>query len=234
MIKLVKPIFRKYYQNELVAFMGDILQLFKDANQPNLNALLTTFEATYDTLNANYKLKIKNDKSDLLEIYDERRDRAWKGIRSNLLSYKDHFDDKTIQQAAALVETMDRHGKNIPRLNYPAQTAVINKLLADWNTSTKLIQALADLNLTTWHNELAVANRLFEATYRDRAKEKAATVRIPYKVLKPQMIAAYEPLVKMTEIYSQINPNSVYGTLVKQINEVVKKYNQIIKRRQSA
>jgi hypothetical protein len=107
---------------------------------------------------------------ELMEL-DTRRDNALNGISTIINGYTYCADTVLKNHALALQNHLAAFGTGIARDNYQEQTAVIRKLLTDWNEKQELSAALTALHLDPWKNELAEANTQFTAQYLARVEE---------------------------------------------------------------
>ena len=170
------PIYSRYRNSELLQYMKDVLELV-NANDVDVLQLTTQRDALATLTNQMDDLFQQEQSSgitqELIDL-DDRRDKAFIGIKATLEANQYYFDETVKDAAASLLYNMNNYGTNIPRMNYQAETAVIDSMLSEWETETVLIAAITTLRLGDWIAELKTANQVFNDRYLARISESAA------------------------------------------------------------
>ncbi len=84
--------------------------------------------------------------------------------------------------------------------------------------------ALKKLHLTEWVQELKTANNEFNNVYLNRNKELAEQPDQNIKDVKIPAIEHYKRLINVLKAFRTINPQGDYDKILKEINELVLKY----------
>ncbi|MCG8582807.1 MAG: DUF6261 family protein [Bacteroidales bacterium] len=221
------PYFGSYNQSECIQYLLDAEELCKRHENKNLDAPLQTFnEGNTDMVKA-FKKERKSNITKLLTQYDQRRDDAIVCLSLVARAYSNHFDAEIRDAAETVLNTIDKYGKSLHRLNYQSQTSVLSNLYNDLTTETG-VTALAKIHMTDVAEEMQTSNNLFNETYLARVEESAAQDQIATGELIKVSIDNYRHLVSIIEAYHTIKPDDGYDVLLKQLNELAAKYNGLI------
>jgi hypothetical protein len=182
-------------------------------------------------LQAVYNKDQGSDVTDLLDTLDDRRDNAINGIKQSTEGLS-RCNEKTKAAAAQLVfESIIKHRSGIANLNKMAETAVLDAIILDWESSTELTESLATLDFTTWAAELKEANTLYGSTYQDRIDDKLKTSGGSFSDLRPATIAAYETVCKGIASHYELDKKPEHLELINGINLIIDGYNLILNKR---
>ena len=224
----------RYRNSEFIQFQNDVINLIN--RQPSLKAALltqlTNLQEPVQQMALIFKQQSGTPTTKTLEEADARRDRAIVGIRTLIKSYTYHHQEDKATAANALLRSVDKHGTRISRLNYQSQTAVLDKIVYDWENNPDLQEFVKLLELQEWADELKEANRLFNELYLKRTVEYAKRMmaaRMPE--LREAATLAYRTLLKHIEAHATLTPTEAYTTLLKRLNALIKQYNTLIEDR---
>ena len=103
---------------------------------------------------------------------DGRRDSDIIGIRTVCEGYTYSRDAATAQAARDLLNSIDKHGPSISRMNYQAQSTVVDTILEAWDSNAGLTAALTLLQLNAWAQALKTENTTFKSVYQTRIDDK--------------------------------------------------------------
>ncbi len=221
---------RKYRNSELVQFLTDVDLLMVNGPKPS-NKFLKVLENLQQLTNemaSIFKQERGTAITQTLEAADVRRDRALVGLRYVLLGLTYHSDEVVMGKAKALLEIIERQGPGVARLNYQAETAVINKIITDLETDAELVTYITELNIQYWTTELKTANTEFSNLYIKRTVEYGARFgqdRLPE--LREEAIVAYRDFIKFLTALATLN-EEVYAVLLAQLNALIKQYNTLV------
>ncbi|WP_298427919.1 DUF6261 family protein [uncultured Kordia sp.] len=224
------PVYSRYRNSELLQYMKDVLEL---VNANDVDVLqLTTQRDALATLIAQMDNLFQQEQSsgitqELIDL-DDRRDKAFIGIKATLEANQYHFDETVKDAAASLLYNMNSYGTNIPRMNYQAETAVIDSMLSEWETETVLIAAIATLGLGGWIAELKIANQVFNDRYLARISESAANPATSFTAIRDVVISTYRELTAHVQAHATLGSNATHQELVNEISVLAKQYNQTI------
>ena len=228
-----KPYFHDYHVAELIQFLNSIVNICEN-HDPEALHILPQVNAV---ANANKELKIanavarKSSFTSSIENIDLLRDKCIIGIKLCAEAFIYHFKPEKSTAAKYIFESIDRHGKSIAKQNYPAETAILNKIFSNWTTDPKLIAALETLGINDWAIELKRLNDLFFNKNRLRNNEIAS---LPDKDCLEKgkiAIAAYRKLISVIEAHITLSVDNSYDKMVNKFNVIIKKYNIIVSRR---
>ncbi|WP_420572926.1 DUF6261 family protein [Kordia sp.] len=224
------PVFSRYRNSEFLQYMKDVLELV-NANEVDTLQLTTQRDALAVLTNQIDDLFQQEQSSgitqELIEL-DNRRDKAFMGIKALLEAHEYHYEEARQLAARSLLFNLNNYGTNIPRMNYQAETAVIDSMLSDWETETDLVNATTSLGLTNWIAELKTANQLFNNRYLARISESAANPATSFTSVREVTTKAYRELVAHTEAHATLGSNVAHQELVNEFGILTKQYNQTV------
>ena len=224
------PVFSRYRNSEFLQYMKDVLELV-NANDVDVLQVTTQRDALAVFVTQMDNLFQQEQSSgitqELIEL-DTRRDKAFMGIKANLEAYNHHFDERMQSAARSLLFNMNNYGTNIPRMNYQAETAVIDSMLSDWETETDLANAITTTALTDWIAELKTANEAFNDRYLARISESAANPATSFTSLREDTTDAYKTLTAHIEAHATLGSNATHQELVNEFSVLAKQYNQTV------
>ena len=178
--------------------------------------------------------EIASAETKAIQDLDEKRDDAIVGLQT-IVSGNTYHEDVTIKTAAELLRTYFKsHGSKISKLNYQAETAVLDKVTADLKTESRYIQAISLMGLDVWLTNLENANKLFVIVFKSRNSEISANSTIlSFGEQKKIGIPVFNKMMALIE--SRYNtavedglPTEPYQKLVNEINTLVASYNNYI------
>lgn len=213
-------------------FQKDFLAIIS-RNNPALLQIETKYEelsAKVLEMEALFKKALANPMSQELLVLDGRRDDAINGIYYTALANSYHYDTALKQSADALLANISLYGSGIARLNYQAETATLNNLIADWNTKPELAQAIENLNLTEWKSELESINTEFGTRYLDRTQDYGNATPETLKLKREETNNFYYALRdRINALHLLVEtPPSPYSTVINQLNALVQQYNLLV------
>ncbi len=225
-----KPTLDRFRNSEFLQYMKDVLELVNAQEVDTLQ--LTTQRDALATLTNQMDDLFQQEKSsgitqELIDL-DARRDKAFMGIKANLEAYNYHYDNGMQSAARSLLFNLNNYGTNIPRMNYQAETAVIDSMLSDWETETDLINAISTAGLTNWVAELKTANQAFNDRYLARVSESAANPATSFTSVREVSTNAYRELTAHVEAHATLGSNAVHQELVNEFGVLAKQYNQTV------
>ena len=230
---ITKPNFQGLHNDELVQFLNDSLTVCKQQNvdKLNLTGQVTNLDTQTTAINAVFKIAKGSSITEKVVALDKRRDGNIIGIHTYTEGLTYHFDPSMQEAAKTILYSIDKYGKNLYLLNYQAETSTINKLINDWTNDTKLVEALAKLNLTDWAKELKTSNDLFNETFLRRVDEKSTEEGIKFAELRKASIESFRNLVKHIEARATLATDVSYDAIIKPLNALIEKYNRLVANR---
>ena len=225
-----KPNFSYLKQSESLQYLSDIAKLCQQSNIAAIAAPLQKLVDHNSELSQTFKQDKGSDLTKLLIKYDQRRDDAIVCIRMTTLAYGNHYNTNKRQAATQVLKTIDRYGKSLHRMNYQAETSTLFNLYEDLK-SASLAPAVELLNMTDVLDEMNNSNTLFNETFLNRVQETVATKQIATGHKIQSAIASFRTLLQFITASNIINPSDELDNLLKQINVLTIKYNNMVKTR---
>jgi len=160
---------------------------------------------------------------------DTRRDRALIGINNVVNGYTYHFNPDTAKHADNLARQIGQYGSGIAKENYQAQTAIIDNLVADFNSKPDVADAINALQLKDWKDELVAANTAFNATYLQRTQQLGGASPTTILAKRQELITGYYELRDFINSYFIINKGAEpYGKVCGELNALIEQYNTMM------
>jgi hypothetical protein len=173
--------------------------------------------------------------TDLLTALDEKRDHLYIGIRHLLRGNSYHFEATKQEAAKRLQLHLLGYGKNVNRMGYQMQTAIISNMLKEWQTQPNLQEAVSLLAMDDWVANLAEVNTTFNKLYVERVTDKVAKEVPSFTSLRTSVTKAYRALIDRIQAFKTLQSGTDYTQLHNEIYELVRQYNLLLKgRRKSA
>lgn len=223
------PKFHLYRNNEHIQFNSDTLSITKEADPTELKV-----KAEFDALKeCNLKLEnayLVTQGSELTkEIADEddNRDACVSAIKKIVEGYAGHYDKEYSDAGILLLNQFNKYGENIANMNYQAETTAIKDLTEEVKTGEKLPSAVNKLHLTEMFDYLEKRNTGFNNLYLQRFKEEGGKSKENLRELRNESITLYRKLTKRIEAYAYIEPSPLYDEVIKTVNTMIDKYNQL-------
>ena len=214
--------------NEILSFFNDVLNACNQfSTEPMKLAVFITVLLT-DVTNFDKVFKLSQGSAitnELLAI-DARRDNCLTGMHMVLDGYTRHFQAEIKKAAQDLIKSMDKYGKPLAALNYPAETSTAKSLVNDWTIIPLLANAIITVNFSSWVAELTTSNNLFYEKYNARLDEKSLSQIKTYDA-RMKAIASYKKLVTQIESGANFIGDNSFDALINAINARVAQYNII-------
>lgn len=233
---MIKAIKLAHLRNsEFLQFATDVINRCELVNQEDLklSEAVLAFKDTAADLETVYNKDTHSEVTEKLLASDAARDSDLVGIHTVCEGYAYSRDKAIAESAQRILQSIDRHGKSLSRLNYQAETTVVDAITGEWNSNEQLKQDLQMLNLTQWAGLLGVENNSFSQLYQDRVDDKLDTVGQSFTELRAGVIATYRTLCDTIFAHSIITKNEQYQTLADAINLIIADYQGILDRRTS-
>lgn len=233
MLTLLYPAHHRLRNSEFIRFAKDVVTVCTQNDPPVLKIKdqVGQFAGTIDELNRLFKIAQGNVLTAELQAIDERRDKALIGIRLDAESKLYHYSPETVKAAQLVLATYDKYGKSLHRLNYYAETEVVESLSGDFATEPELAAALRLLHLGEWAAELNAANQQFNQTFIARSGSNAA--RPDGNLVQQRAICfeQYEVLARHIVAHHTLSPSPAYDKLVLELNDTINGFNLLVAKR---
>lgn len=234
MDRIREPRLGNYRNSELLQYIKDVIELVNAYDVVTLqlttqrDALVTIMQQ----LEAVFQQEQWNGITQEIIALDVKRGNALKGIKHLLEGFTYHSDNALKNAAKLLLHNFNNYGKNIPRMNYQMETAVIDSMLVDWETETNLNAAANMLPLAAWITELKMTNTAFNDRYLARVTEVAANPSVSFYSLRAECTTKYRALVSHLKAYATLRTNDTYQQIINEIYVLAKEYNLVLKHRE--
>lgn len=218
---------------EFIAVGKDFISFIEAANPVTLALGINyaSFKSTWEELDAYFMLERGSILTDDLVALDARRDDALVGIRTVALGYARHFTPATKAASERILACIDKYGSTIQNQNMLAETETLRNLIADFETDAPVTAALTTLNLMPWVAELKAANSEFNQVYLQRTQEAGEKPGDSMATKRKPAVDAYRKLIKTLDAKNTLDPTPALTSLMKNLNELIDKYNQLIANR---
>ena len=148
-----------------------------------------------------------------------------------------NFGRMSIPSMAPHVEVMnrflDKHGREIGSLNYNANTDDFNKLLADYDASADVQNAVIAMQLVLLINHLREINTQFAALYVQRDDENSSVEKVNAEAIRAEMDKTLTALYDAFEYCSTEYDELDYQTPANKLNETISHYKTQLKARET-
>ncbi len=223
------PIYSLRY-TESVQYFNDVLSLCSnhDPQALKITAEVAALETSVNRLNEGSRPEMADGLTSELVELDTRRDRAIVCLRMMAEAYTNHYLPEKRQAGASLLNTIDKFGGPVSRLNYQAETSTLTSLGSELQTNATLVAQVEELGLSGLVDELVESNVAFNARYIDRVEADAADNGVAMKQLILDAMKAYRVLLSHITAHATLTPGETYSKLIDQINELIDKYLHLI------
>jgi hypothetical protein len=170
----------------------------------------------------------------VIQALDLRRDTAIIGFVMWATSLTKHPKASTREAASILKAYLDTHGTAIAQQNFQVESAILSKIVVDYNSNTKLKTVTDSLDGKDWIDEIDVSNTEFIATYQQRSSEMGVDANAEtFNKLRNPAIAAYFALTDIIESrYKTAKADgldtSVLSKCIDDMNATIVQYQQLI------
>ena len=228
-----RPFLKNYRNSEFLQFMKDVVKLIDQYDVAALGLIdeRAAMAAQVEDLALAFEAEQEPIQTDTLQALDAQRDDLYKGIRYVLKGYVYHIESIKKEAAKTLLCHFETYGKNVHRMPYQQQTALIANMMKQWQTDSQLQEAVTMLHLSDWVQALATANTEFSQLYVARVSETAANDIPTFTSLRDGATVVYRTLIERLEAFVTLNTHDDHKKLHAEIHELVRQYNHVVKAR---
>ncbi|HBK31412.1 MAG TPA: hypothetical protein DDZ96_02630 [Porphyromonadaceae bacterium] len=152
---------------------------------------------------------------------DKDRDQVLTGLRRHLKAQSSHPDPEVTEAGSALLEILNKYGKNIQRKALREETGIITNILQEY-AKPENAPLVTLTNTNAWTDSLGSFNSELEAIFNDRTRAEALTEVGRAKAARHTMQRAFSKLVKTINSLAFIGGEAPYQALMDNINQEVK------------
>ncbi len=220
---------------ELLQFCNTTVELV-ESNDPTflkVEPQLNPFKARIAEAEVLFILPRDSVFSAELQALDTQRDKNFKGINQVVQAYLKHYDPVIQNAANQLSRNIKLYGNQITRLNYQAQTSVIESIITDWNQKPELAEAIDLLHLKGWKDELKQNNTNFNSIYTQRTQEYGGRTQDKLRDKREEVAQAYLVLVQNINARKTLDETGMYNKVTNEINALIELYQTTLRNREA-
>ena len=159
---------------------------------------------------------------------DDLRDNTFIGLCDAIKSASRHFRPE-VQQAASRLQVIVGNHSNLIRKSYDEETAAINSLINDFNTTGAA--DVTAIGLAEWITELQANNNTFDDLKKGRYTEEAGKTQLLMKEVRVQLDIAYTAIINRINALIIVNGETAYSNFVNELNQRVESYSKLVAQR---
>ena len=207
-----------------------------DSNNPATLVIvpqLTALRSRIAEAEALFILPRESSYSPEIQALDTLRDNNFKGIHLVISGYMKHYDPEVRAAATLLNKNIKLYGPEINKLNYQAETSVIDSMTKDWENKPELADAIVVLNLRDWSGEFKRNNIDFNTLYTQRTQEYGGRTQDKLKNKREEVAQAYRILVENINARNTLDETGMYTKVINEINALSNQYLTTLHSRQA-
>ena len=207
-----------------------------DSNNPATLVIvpqLTALRSRIAEAEALFILPRESSYSPEIQALDTLRDNNFKGIHLVISGYMKHYDPEVRAAATLLNKNIKLYGPEINKLNYQAETSVIESMISDWENRPELANAIVVLNLRDWSGEFKRNNIDFNTLYTQRTQEYGGRTQDKLKNKREEVAQAYRILVENINARNTLDETGMYTKVINEINALSNQYLTTLHSRQA-
>ena len=207
-----------------------------DSNNPTILLVvpqLTALRSRIAEAEALFILPRESSYSPEIQALDTLRDNNFKGIHLVISGYMKHYDPEVRAAATLLNKNIKLYGPEINKLNYQAETSVIESMISDWENRPELANAIVVLNLRDWSGEFKRNNIDFNTLYTQRTQEYGGRTQDKLKNKREEVAQAYRILVENINARNTLDETGMYTKVINEINALSNQYLTTLHSRQA-
>ena len=207
-----------------------------DSNNPTILLVvpqLTALRSRIAEAEALFILPRESSYSPEIQALDTLRDNNFKGIHLVISGYMKHYDPEVRAAATLLNKNIKLYGPEINKLNYQAETSVIESMISDWENRPELANAIVVLNLRDWSGEFKRNNIDFNTLYTQRTQEYGGRTQDKLKNKREEVAQAYRVLVENINARNTLDDTGKYTKVANELNALSNQYLTTLHSRQA-
>jgi hypothetical protein len=199
-------------------FQTDFKELVETNNPITMNIAVAfaSYLAVYNDESIALDVIRKSAISDEIAQADTVRDSTFRGFSDSVQSASRHFNIG-VKQAAMRLQVVLGHYGNIATKPYDEETAAIDSLVNDLNT-TYAADVTAITGLSEWVAELKANNDAFDNLKKNRYTEASSKTMLRMKEVRLQADAAYHTVTERINSLIIVNGETGYTSFVNELN----------------
>lgn len=173
----------------------------------------------------------KQEETEQLVHLDQLRDNAFTTLKRKIQLYQ-YSDVQAESDAYHALTTLLQSYKNLPKLNYEAESNAITNLALDV-ASARFATHASTLNLQPFITKLTTANTDFNTLFSQRSTDVAATVVYDTKALRQSLTEHYKSYATYVLAMANTLNTPYYNGLLDIINTIRSYFSDVLARRTS-
>ena len=229
---IITPHYYHYRLQEVIRFLSNVLASTDEHGTQKLK-LKEIYQVLSDQVSAlkeNYMLDV-NNLTPQLEALDLERDQAIICLRKIVEGYTHHPQPELSEAGIKILECIDKYGSNIYRLNYSAETTVLEGLVRDLRQSQPLADAVKKMHMEEVVAVIEKANLEFDQLHVQRLKEYSRVEISKNQELVKSAVDSCKRLFQLTEAHAILQPSELYDSFINHLNETISHFNDLVERR---
>ncbi|MGQ1783768.1 DUF6261 family protein [Saccharicrinis sp. GN24d3] len=215
--------------SEFVQFYTDLLAII-EKHEPiriQIEAQYLPLKQNQDRLTEVFKQKQGSILTEEIADLDGRRDRDFVGISTLVEAYTYSYEPEKKEAAIILKDSLKSY-TGAARMNYRAETSMLNDLVEKWRSEEELVHAVETLGQQAWLKELDTSNKLFNDRFLARVQETAGNPDVKVKEIRDGMMSQYKTMLNHIKAHATLNGNESYDSLINQMNVLIEEYGKLI------
>jgi hypothetical protein len=230
---IVRLPLKQLWNSEYCMFTSQLITIFQNCNAEELH-LKKSFERLTAFTPELAKIKAQeqgNAISHLLADLNNERRTLIKSVMDQVITFGKLSMPALTQHVAVMNRFLDKHGRDIGELNYNANTDKFNKLLADYDASADVKEAVDALYLGVLFDHLREINTQFASLYLQRSDEDASVETVDARAIRMETDKVLTAFFDAFEFCSTEYEELDYQTPANKLNEIISNYKAQLKAR---
>jgi len=170
-----------------------------------------------------------NEETRMVANADRKRDRSVSAFGTSVRLYSFSDDDEELEASRGLTIIL-RNFKDIPGMNYEAETQAIDKLLIELAAPAAL-EKINRLSIERYVTRMQADNDTFKMLFSSRIQTEAFTEAYDMKVIRKEIYRTYSDFIKYVLSMAKATEGELYTTALSLINTARGYYADILARR---
>ena len=214
--------YRGITNNQLFTLSNQVYSLLSNElpkNNPFIQDVLQDISQTINNLEEALGRVSKSGYTQKKDELDDTRDDLLIGFKKQVKSNLRHFKKGKREAAALLIEILERREPSLQRLTFAENTAELDLLFADMDIE-KPQQALAQLNLMSWYEELKKVNEQFKALVQEQVDKESSEDTPLLQTTKKELLFYFRVIFSKIAYYT-LKGQEPYPAVMEKIADLV-------------
>jgi hypothetical protein len=215
-----------------VQFHESVITLLERITPQALSAetIHALYRAAFDIETAALLIITRSEITAQIAAQDRERDNIFRGFWDTVRGMRNHFNIEK-RDCANRLWNVFRHYGDISRLTLDAQTAATNDLIRELDRAD-LKQAMEDLHLVDWRNQLEIENQRFQQQMMERYTDQAGQTTVRMSTARVETDRFYRALTAHADNLLLTGSNTEAATeFVREFNVIIGRFKGILAQR---